>query len=221
MLNTTELINHWPQLEEETNQGYFLQILEALKKEIEQGKTIFPPVNEVFTAFKLSQQKEIKVVLLGQDPYHGKGQAHGLSFSVKEDIKLPPSLKNIFKELESDMGIKRTNGNLTDWANQGVFLLNTALTVEESKPGSHSRIGWENFTDKVIECISQGQQNVVFIFWGKHAQSKKKLIDTQKHCIISSSHPSPFSAHIDFFGSKPFTKTNKYLKKTGQAPIQW
>lgn len=188
-----------------------------------QTKTIYPRPENLFKAFWLTPFSKVKVVILGQDPYHDAGQAHGLCFSVPENIPLPPSLKNIYKEIESDLGIKKDfkSGNLEDWAKQGVFLLNAILTVIAHNPASHREKGWEEFTDFIIKTISDKKENVVFILWGNYARQKKLLIDTRKHLIIESAHPSPFSARSGFFGSKPFSKTNTYLKDHGQKEIDW
>jgi uracil-DNA glycosylase len=186
------------------------------------NKSVFPAGENIFSAFTLCPLSQIKVVILGQDPYHGEGQAEGLSFSVPAGLRLPPSLRNIYKELQTDLGIDRgQNGHLADWAKQGVLLLNATLTVEAGAPGSHQGLGWETFTDSVIKTISNQKTNVVFILWGKYAEAKTTLIDSSKHLIITSAHPSPFSAHRGFFGSRPFSKTNAYLDKTGQTPINW
>lgn len=183
--------------------------------------TIFPPQDEVFKVFDLGIE-DIKVVILGQDPYHNDGQACGLSFSVKEGIPLPKSLINIYKELYDDLGIPpRKSGDLSNWHKQGVFLLNSVLTVEKNSPASHSNIGWEDFTDYIIKEISNNCNNVVFILWGGFARSKKKLIDNKKHYIIESAHPSPLSAYRGFFGSKPFSKTNQFLKSINKKEIKW
>lgn len=183
-------------------------------------KIIFPKKNEVYKVFSLPINK-IKVVILGQDPYHKKGQAMGLSFSVNENIPLPKSLINIYKELYSDIGIKRETGSLIDWFEQGVFLLNTVLTVEQAQPASHRNLGYENFTDYIISEISKRCENIVFILWGGYAKRKITLIDQKKHLIIQSAHPSPLSAYRGFFGSKPFSKTNEYLKRVGKKEIIW
>jgi len=183
---------------------------------------IYPPKEQIFRALKLTPFENIKVVILGQDPYHGEGQANGLAFSVNKGIKVPPSLRNIYKELESDLNIKSPlHGDLTSWAKQGVLLLNSVLTVEKDNPGSHKNIGWEEYTDSLIKEISDKKKNIVFILWGKYAESKKSLIDEKKHFIISSPHPSPFSARKGFFGSKPFSRTNSYLKIKGKKEIDW
>ncbi len=183
-------------------------------------KIIFPKKNEVYKVFSLPIDK-IKVVILGQDPYHKKGQAMGLSFSVNENIPLPKSLINIYKELYSDVGIKRENGSLIDWFKQGVFLLNTVLTVEQAQPASHRNLGYENFTDYIISEISKRCENIVFILWGGYAKKKIPLINQKKHLIIQSAHPSPLSAYRGFFGSKPFSKTNEYLKSVNKKEIIW
>jgi uracil-DNA glycosylase len=207
---------------EEFSADYFNEMKEFLKKEKESGASIYPPGPEIFSAFNLTPFDKVKVVLLGQDPYHGKNQAHGLSFSVKEGITPPPSLKNIFKELHNDTGLPiPQSGNLTKWAEQGVFLLNAILTVEAKKPASHQKKGWEKFTDAVIKTISDKKEGIVFILWGKFAQSKEELIDKSKHFILKAAHPSPYSADKGFFGSKPFSKVNSLLKKTGKDPIDW
>ena len=206
----------------ELNSTYMQNLSKFLREQITLGKTIYPPGNQIFNAFNKTPFPKVKVVILGQDPYHGESQAHGLSFSVKESIKKPPSLQNIFKELQDDINIKiPSNGNLEKWANQGVLLLNSCLTVEKGKPGSHKDKGWEIFTDYILKQINSKKSNVVFILWGKYARDKKSFIDDSKHCIIESAHPSPYSAHNGFFGSKPFSKTNCYLIKKGLEPIFW
>ncbi len=199
------------------------QILADFVRVEYKNKKIYPNPKDIFKAFELSPFSKVKVVILGQDPYHGVGQAHGLSFSVKEGIKLPPSLQNIYKEIESDLKNKKDfkNGNLESWAGQGVFLLNAILTVVANTPASHQGNGWEEFTDNVIKTISDKKENVVFILWGNYARSKKSLIDTSKHLVLESPHPSPFSAYNGFFGSKPFSKCNKYLKEHGEKEIEW
>jgi uracil-DNA glycosylase len=185
-------------------------------------KEVFPHPKNIFKAFDLCPFDSIKVVLIGQDPYHGKGQAIGLSFAVSEQTTLPPSLKNIFKEIENDLSVSPIpNGNLERWATQGVLLLNATLTVESGKPGSHQKQGWEEFTDAVIQKISSEKEHVVFILWGNYAKQKGAHIDRTKHYVIESPHPSPFSAHTGFFGSKPFSKTNTYLKNHNLPEIDW
>ncbi len=184
--------------------------------------TVYPSMYDLYNCFRYTSFASLKVVLLGQDPYHGEGQAHGLCFSVQDGIKFPPSLDNILKELHSDVGCDiPQSGNLTKWAKEGVLLLNTSLTVREHQANSHSKCGWAWFTDSVIKLISEKKDNVVFILWGGNARSKKPLINTNKHCIIESVHPSPLSAYNGFFGSKPFSKTNDYLLKHGLTPIDW
>ena len=213
--------NDWDNvLVEEYNKDYFLKIKEKVRNEYKH-KTIFPPANRVFYAFRETSYKDTKVVILGQDPYHGVGEANGLCFSVNEGIKMPPSLNNIYKELYSDLGIKRTTTDLSDWAKSGVLLLNSVLTVEKDKPASHKMIGWEEFTDSVIKKLNEKDRPVVFILWGNFAKSKIKYITNPKHLVISSSHPSPFSVNYGFFGSKPFSRTNEFLKKNGLKEIEW
>ena len=210
-------------LEGEFHKDY-MKVLKSKLLELKKNKVIFfPPGPMIFNAFNLTPFDKIKVVILGQDPYHGPGQAHGLCFSVPENIKPPPSLVNIYKELRADIGkdINLSNGNLEHWALQGVFLLNTTLTVEKSKPLSHQDLGWGIFTDTVIKTINDFLQHVVFILWGSHAQSKKQLINSSKHLILTAPHPSPLSAHRGFFNSKPFSKTNTYLKEHGINEINW
>jgi uracil-DNA glycosylase len=187
------------------------------------GKSIFPPGPLIFNAFNATPFDSVKVVIIGQDPYHGLGQAHGLSFSVPDGVKVPPSLINIFKELETDIGIpySNTNGNLIHWANQGVLLLNAALTVRAGEPFSHAKYGWAEFTDAVIKIVSEKKSNVVFLLWGKFAQQKIALINQTSHYVLTAAHPSPFSADKGFFGCRHFSKTNQLLMKNGQAPIDW
>jgi uracil-DNA glycosylase len=209
-------------LSEEFTKSYFIAIKQFILLEREKGKRVFPPGSFIFNAFKLTPFQIVKVVIIGQDPYHGAGQAHGLSFSVPNGIKPPPSLVNIFKELKADLNIETpSHGNLEAWAKQGVLLLNAVLTVNESEPASHQNAGWELFTNAVIRKISDEKTNVVFIFWGKFAQQKESLIDASKHLILKAAHPSPFSAYNGFFGSKPFSKTNEYLSSKGLQPIDW
>lgn len=209
-------------LKGEFSKPYFQQIPLHLKTEKSQGKTIYPPGSLIFNAFNTTPFDKVKVVILGQDPYHGAGQAHGLCFSVQKGVPSPPSLVNIFKELQDDIGVEIPNhGNLTHWAQQGVFLLNASLTVRAGEPMSHSKIGWAEFTDTVIKKISEQKKNVVFLLWGKFAQEKRVLIDESKHCILRSVHPSPLSAHAGFFGCKHFSKTNAYLVNKGIDPVDW
>lgn len=200
----------------------FLQLKSFLIKEKQTGATVFPPGPQIFSAFDHTPFDQIKVVILGQDPYHGPGQAHGLSFSVTPGTAFPPSLLNIFKELRSDLGHPLpSSGSLLPWAAQGVLLLNATLTVRAGQAGSHQGKGWEEFTDSVIRTISEKKSEVVFILWGKFAQAKEALIDTTKHYILKSPHPSPFSADRGFFGSKPFSRTNEILRRDGKTPIDW
>lgn len=185
-------------------------------------KTIFPPKDYIFNALKLTPYKDVKVVIVGQDPYHGEGEAHGLSFSVQKGIKVPPSLKNIYKELESDLGITPYNeGDLTYWAKQGVLLLNAVLTVVKDTPASHRKLGWERLTDYIIKSLNNKEKPVVFILWGNFAKEKKVLITNPKHLVLTSAHPSPYSASYGFFGSRPFSKTNNFLIKNNITPIDW
>ena len=191
-------------------------------EDIYKSKNVYPPKESLFRALDLTPIEDVKVVILGQDPYHGDGEANGLAFSVNRDIRIPPSLRNIFKELNSDLGISiPSHGDLTKWALQGVLLLNSVLTVKKDTPGSHKNIGWQEYTDSIIKQISDTKSNIVFILWGKYAQSKKELIDGSKHLVISSPHPSPFSARKGFLGSKPFSKCNTYLKSKGIDEIDW
>lgn len=204
------------------NQPTFEQAALHVKTEKAQGKTIYPPGSMIFNAFNHTPFDKVKVVILGQDPYHGAGQAHGLCFSVQYGVAPPPSLVNIFKELQDDIGIPIPNhGNLTHWADQGVFLLNASLTVRAGEPMSHAKIGWAPFTDAVIKTISDKKEHVVFLLWGKFAQEKSVLINQAKHLILRAAHPSPLSAHAGFMGCKHFSKTNEYLVKHGIDPIDW
>jgi uracil-DNA glycosylase len=209
-------------LKAEFSKPYFKQITLHLKTEKAQGKIIYPPGSLIFNAFNTTPFSDVKVVLLGQDPYHGPGQAHGLCFSVQNGVPPPPSLVNIFKELQDDIGVPiPSTGNLTHWAQQGVFLLNASLTVRAGEPMSHAKIGWAEFTDTVIKTISEKKKNVVFLLWGKFAQEKRVLIDETKHLILRTVHPSPLSAHGGFFGCKHFSKTNAYLQNKRIDPIDW
>ena len=215
--------NNWLKLfDEEFKKEYFKDLNYYLKKEINNHKTIYPPLNKIFNAFNLTNFEDVKVVIVGQDPYHGVNQANGLSFSVGKKTKLPPSLLNIFKELESDLGYRRPeHGNLEKWAKQGVLLLNSVLTVEKGKPNSHVNKGWEIFTDKILVKLSNLKKNSVFVLWGVKAQNKAKIIDSYNNLVIKSSHPSPYSASKSFFGSRPFSRINAYLKKNKINPIDW
>lgn len=214
--------NKWDNiLNEEYNKDYFKSLIDFVKKEYKE-KTIYPKQNEVFNAFRYTDFDNVKVVILGQDPYHGPNQAEGLSFSVSNEVLKPPSLKNIFKELESDLKIPFPEHNsLKPWAKQGVLLLNAVLTVEEHKPTSHKDKGWETFTNSVIKILNKREKPIVFILWGSYARAKKEFITNPKHYIIESAHPSPFSARNGFFGSKPFSKTNEFLRKNDIKEINW
>lgn len=214
--------NDWQELLQEEMQKPYYQELRRLLIDEYRNYEIFPPADEIFTAFNLTSYKDVKVLILGQDPYHNIGQAHGLAFSVRDGVGIPPSLRNIYKELNNDLGIKIPDtGYLVNWARQGIMLLNTTLTVRAHSPMSHSKIGWEIFTDKVIELIDQKEEPVVFILWGNHARSKKKLIKNNKHLIIESAHPSPLSASRGFFGTRPFSRVNKYLNENGVEAPTW
>jgi uracil-DNA glycosylase len=210
-------------LQPEFDKPYMVKLKQFLLKEKESGQIVYPKNADIFNAFNTTHFDDVKVVILGQDPYHGAHQAHGLSFSVQKGIAIPRSLSNIYKELKTDIpGFTiPTHGNLEEWAKQGVLLLNATLTVRASTPGSHQKQGWEEFTDEVIKTISDKKQGIVFILWGAFAQSKAVLIDEKKHFIIKSAHPSPFSADRGFFGSKPFSKTNEILRKEGKKEIDW
>lgn len=218
-----ELIgNNWDKvLEEEYHKGYLIKIVEFINNEYKKND-IFPPKSMIFRALSLTDYDDVKVVILGQDPYHGVGEANGLSFAVFNGVKLPPSLKNIYKELYDDMGIPISNvGNLECWAKEGVLLLNAVLTVEKDKPASHKNLGWENFTDAIIKKLNEKDTPVVFILWGNFARSKKIFITNPKHLVIESTHPSPFSANKGFFGSKPFSQTNRFLRENNIKEIDW
>lgn len=213
--------NYWDAvLKEEYEKNYFKNIAMFINKEYKE-KIVYPPKRDILRALKLTDYNDVKVVILGQDPYHGENEANGLSFSVNEGIKLPPSLKNIYKELYDDLGITKTTGDLTSWANQGVLLLNSVLTVLKDTPTSHSKIGWQEYTDAIIKKLNEREKPIVFILWGNYARSKKKLITNKRHYIIESPHPSPFSANSGFFGSRPFSKTNEFLKKNNIKEIEW
>lgn len=216
------LKNDWENLlQDEFKEDYYLKLRKFLINEYE-TKTIYPNMHDIFNALHYTEYKDVKVVILGQDPYHGPNQAHGLSFSVKPGVPAPPSLMNIYKELNSDVGCYiPNNGYLKKWADQGVMLLNTVLTVRAGEANSHKGMGWEHFTDKVISLLNNREEPIVFILWGKNAQSKVDIIKNSKHYIIKSVHPSPLSAHRGFFGSKPFSKTNEFLISIGKQPIDW
>ena len=208
-------------LQGEFDKPYFEQLTAFVRQEYMQ-RVVYPPAKLIFNAFNLCPFHRVKVVLIGQDPYHGPGQAQGLCFSVNEGVKFPPSLVNIFKELESDLGVPTPrSGSLEHWARQGVFLLNATLTVREHEAGSHQNRGWEEFTDAVIRCLATEREHLVFILWGSYAQRKGAFIDRGRHLVITSPHPSPLSAYHGFFGTKPFSRTNDYLVANGQEPIQW
>ncbi len=214
--------NDWDeQLKEETEKDYFQELRYKLAKEYKLHK-VYPPKEDLFKALKLTPYEDTKVVILGQDPYHGPGQAHGLSFSVKPGVRIPPSLVNIYKELHSDLGVPIPNhGTLVHWAEQGVLLLNTVLTVRDGEANSHKGLGWERFTDAVIEKLNERDKPVVFILWGSHAQKKGAFVDRKKHLVIQSVHPSPLSVHRGFFGSRPFSKANAFLAAHGIKPVDW
>ena len=216
------LDNDWQELlENEFNSSYYKNLREKLIDEYN-NFIVYPNPYEIFTALKLTSYKDTKVVILGQDPYHNPNQAHGMSFSVKDGVNLPPSLRNIYTELKSDLGIDiAKSGNLENWARQGVLLLNTTLTVRKNEPMSHAGLGWEKFTDRIISLVDEKQNPVVFILWGAHAKSKMKLLKNKTHLIITSAHPSPLSAYRGFFGSKPFSRANEYLKENGLSEIDW
>jgi uracil-DNA glycosylase len=211
---------------EELNKPPMRSLRNFLKQEKAAGKTIFPPSSLIFNAFNQTPFEKVRVIIIGQDPYHGEdkgqAQAHGLSFSVPQGIALPPSLRNVFKEIEADLGVKMSGeGNLTPWAKQGVLLLNATLTVEMAKAGSHQNRGWEEFTDAVIAELNSQREGLVFVLWGSYAQKKGEIIDTNKHLVLTSPHPSPLSAHRGFFGNHQFSQINAYLSNRGQTPINW
>lgn len=218
-----KLEENWKEaLSAEFEQPYMQQLADFLREEKQQGKVIYPPGALIFNALNLTPLPDVKVVILGQDPYHGPGQAHGLSFSVPEGVAVPPSLLNIYKELQRDLNIPiAKHGCLQSWAQQGVLLLNTTLTVEQAQAGSHAKAGWQGFTDHIIDCISAQQAHVVFMLWGAHARSKVERVDASKHLLLQSAHPSPLSAYRGFLGNGHFSQCNKFLQRTGQAPIDW
>ncbi len=219
----SEPISSWAEvLGPVKKQNYFKELLSFIESERESGKTIYPPKEQVFEALSLTEFAQVKVVILGQDPYHGPNQANGLCFSVNPEQPLPPSLRNIYKELVSDIGCPQpVNGDLTSWAKQGVLLLNTVLTVEAAKANSHKGRGWEVFTDEVIQALNRAAQPIIFLLWGSQAQAKSSLIKNPKHTILTAPHPSPLSAHRGFFGCKHFSKTNQILVENDQTPIKW
>ena len=209
-------------LEDEFGKDYFGKLTKFVRDEYKKGPTYPPPAN-IFRAFDYCPFEKVKVVILGQDPYHGPGQANGLCFAVNDGVQLPPSLVNIYKEIESDLGVKipRDRGTLENWAKQGVLLLNATLTVKASMAGSHQKKGWEEFTDAAIKSLSENREGLVFMLWGKYAQNKGEVIDGFKHLILKAPHPSPLSAHAGFFGCKHFSESNRYLEKQGKVPVRW
>ncbi|TVX94215.1 uracil-DNA glycosylase [Paenibacillus agilis] len=219
---TMKVDNDWSEkLHDEVRMPYFKQLWSWLKGEYEREE-IYPPYDQLFTAFRLTSYEDTKVVIVGQDPYHGPGQAHGLSFSVRPGVRIPPSLLNMLKEGASDVGITMPNhGSLTSWAEQGVLLLNTVLTVRAGQAASHKGMGWEQFTDRVIELLNEREKPIIFVLWGSHAQAKAKMIDQKKHFIVQSPHPSPLSAHRGFMGSKPYSKINAKLREWEETEIDW
>ncbi|MEC8623791.1 MAG: uracil-DNA glycosylase [Bdellovibrionota bacterium] len=209
-------------LGEEFLKDYMVNLRAFLAAEISQKKILYPHGKDIFSAFDLTPFQKVKVIIIGQDPYHGPGQAHGLSFSVRPGVRVPPSLQNIYKELESDLGIKPVcHGYLESWAKEGVLMLNNVLTVEKSKAGSHQNKGWEHFTDKVVEILNEQKENLVFLLWGAHAQRKGEKLNRKRHLVLESPHPSPFSAHRGFLGNKHFSKVNLYLDKMGLKKVDW
>jgi len=222
MVTEVKIAPSWKEgLKAEFKKPYFIELIDFVRTEY-RTQTVFPPGKEIFRAFDCADFDKVKVVIIGQDPYHGPGQANGLCFSVRDGVPMPPSLKNIFKEIQSDLGKPiPKSGDLERWANQGVLLLNATLTVRASSPGSHQKKGWEQFTDAVIKEISDKKNNVVFLLWGAYAQKKGEIIDRSRHLVLMSAHPSPFSADRGFFGNKHFSKTNEYLKSKGLKEIDW
>ena len=214
--------NDWDNaLTGEFDKEYYLKLREFLKKEYF-STTVYPPMHDIFNALKYTPLKNVKVVILGQDPYHGPGQAHGLCFSVKKGVEIPPSLKNIYKEIESDLGLKMADhGELTQWAEEGVLLLNTVLTVRRGNANSHKGQGWEYFTDRIISIVNEQAEPTVFMLWGANAKSKTSLITNKKHLVLSTVHPSPLSAYNGFFGCKHFSKANEFLIKNNRTPVDW
>ncbi|MGI8892872.1 MAG: uracil-DNA glycosylase [Bacteroidia bacterium] len=209
-------------LEAEFKSEYFLKLRDFLQQEKSQKKIIYPAGNQIFAAFDATPFHEVKVVILGQDPYHGAGQAHGLCFSVQEGVAPPPSLVNVYKELKADLGFEiPKHGNLLKWAQQGVLLLNATLTVRANEAGSHQKRGWEHFTDAAIKTLSEGNEKIVFLLWGRYAQAKEVLIDTEKHFVLKAAHPSPLSAYNGFFGCRHFSKANEILKSCNKEPVNW
>lgn len=219
----TKLEKSWVKaLKKDLESDYFNEIKSKVREEYSK-QTVYPPFNLIFNSLNLTPFNKVKVVILGQDPYHGPNQAHGLSFSVQEGVTPPPSLVNIYKEIESDLGVtaNRTSGDLTKWSKQGVLLLNSVLTVRHKSPASHRKLGWEQFTDSIIKTLNENSEGIVFLLWGKFAQGKTELIDSKRHLVLQAPHPSPYSASYGFFGCKHFSKTNKYLVSKGKEPIHW
>lgn len=219
---TVKIESSWMEcLEQEFSAGYFVKLVDFVKQEYA-CKKIYPPAKQIFRAFDLCPFDKVKVVILGQDPYHGNGQANGLCFAVGDDVKVPPSLVNIYKEIEEDLGIRmKPKGDLEKWARQGVLLLNATLTVEAGKAGSHQGKGWEEFTDAAIKALSDRREGLVFMLWGRYAQGKGNVIDESKHLVLKAAHPSPFSAYSGFFGCNHFSKANEYLEKQGEEAVDW
>lgn len=209
-------------LEDEFSQDYMVRLREFLQQRKRAGAVIYPPGGQIFNAMNSTPFNEVKVVILGQDPYHGRGQAHGLCFSVRDGVDIPPSLINIYKELESDLGVARpANGNLQSWADQGVLLLNAVLTVEHGQAGSHQGKGWERFTDRIVSELNSGREALVFLLWGGYAKKKGSVIDRTRHLVLTAPHPSPLSAHRGFLGCRHFSKANQWLERHNKSPIEW
>ncbi len=222
-IDITKINPEWRDfIKNEMQESYFKQIVTKIENAHQSGIEVFPPIDKIFTAFE-QPLSQVKVVILGQDPYHGKGQAHGLAFSVEKGVDIPPSLRNIYQELSTDISgfTIPQHGHLSQWSEQGVFLLNSVLTVESGNANSHANIGWEIFSDRVIEVLMAHNPHLVFILWGKYAQKKGAKIDRNQHCVLESAHPSPLSVYRGFWGSKPFSQTNHYLQKVGKEPIKW
>ena len=214
--------NDWDNLLEDEFQKDYYKDLRSFLIEEYRNKTVFPKMEDIFTALKLTPYGDVKAVILGQDPYHGPGQSHGLAFSVKKGVRIPPSLRNMYKEMHTDLAIPiPNNGYLEKWAREGVLLLNTSLTVRQAEANSHRKIGWEKFTDRIIQLLNEREEPLIFILWGNNAKSKEKYITNKNHCILKSVHPSPLSASRGFFGTKPFSKTNAFLKSVGEKEIDW
>lgn len=223
MADNIQLHQSWlEQIGAEFEQPYMIALKQFLQKEKQARKVIYPPGNQIFNALNTTPFDKVKIVILGQDPYHGPGQAHGLCFSVQDGVPPPPSLVNIFKEIHDDLGLPiPDHGNLQAWAEQGVLLLNATLTVEQGRAGAHQGQGWERFTDAIIHALNSKRENLVFLLWGSYAQRKGEFIDTHKHCVLKSPHPSPLSAHRGFLGNRHFSRTNAYLRSKGLSEINW